>query len=51
MFIPERPVRGDWKALLTNSINRRKALGSTRSVVIVAEGAVDMDGTHLLSLQ
>ncbi|KAI8138761.1 6-phosphofructokinase [Fennellomyces sp. T-0311] len=42
VFIPERPPPGDdWKNTMCDVIKRHRTLGKRKTVVIVAEGAVD----------
>ncbi|CAG8628315.1 5648_t:CDS:10 [Acaulospora morrowiae] len=41
VFIPERPPSENWEAEMCDVIKRHRQLGKRRTIVIVAEGAID----------
>lgn len=44
LFIPEQPSHpGEWQARMTKVVSRHRANGKRKSIVIVAEGAIDTD--------
>ncbi|VUC30342.1 unnamed protein product [Clonostachys rosea] len=47
VFIPERPRDRDWKADMSTVVRRHRELGKRKTIVIVAEGARDKDGTKI----
>lgn len=51
IFIPERPRSDDWQAEMCDTIRRHRKLGKRKTIVIVAEGAIDKDGNRISSEQ
>lgn len=48
VFIPERPAEvGKWQDELCNSLSSVRKLGKRKSIVIVAEGAIDSELNHI----
>ncbi|CAM1506370.1 Fc.00g060110.m01.CDS01 [Cosmosporella sp. VM-42] len=47
VFIPERPREHDWKGDMATVVKRHRSLGKRKTIVIVAEGARDKDGTKI----
>ncbi|KAI8092642.1 6-phosphofructokinase [Halteromyces radiatus] len=41
VFIPERPPPDDWETTICNVAHRHRELGKRKTVIIVAEGAID----------
>ncbi|XP_049850475.1 ATP-dependent 6-phosphofructokinase, platelet type-like [Schistocerca gregaria] len=48
-FVPECPARGNWRESLCRAISRSFELGIRRSIVIMAEGAKDIEGNRISS--
>ncbi|MBE3042320.1 6-phosphofructokinase, partial [Candidatus Bathyarchaeota archaeon] len=51
IFIPERPRSDDWEAEMCDTVRRHRKLGKRKTIVIVAEGAIDKDGNAISSEQ
>lgn len=49
VFIPERPQEHDWRDDMAVVVNRHRKLGKRKTIVIVAEGARDKNGTKITS--
>ncbi|GJN77031.1 6-phosphofructokinase, alpha subunit [Purpureocillium lilacinum] len=47
IFIPERPQPQDWREDMGNVVTRHRSMGKRKTIVIVAEGARDKDGTKI----
>ncbi|KAL6352881.1 hypothetical protein LRP88_13355 [Fusarium phalaenopsidis] len=47
VFIPERPREHDWQEEMKVVVQRHRSLGKRKTIVIVAEGARDKDGTKI----
>ncbi|KAF4970952.1 hypothetical protein FZEAL_9947 [Fusarium zealandicum] len=47
VFIPERPREHDWKEDMAVVVQRHRSLGKRKTIVIVAEGARDKNGTKI----
>ncbi|XP_027200461.1 ATP-dependent 6-phosphofructokinase isoform X1 [Dermatophagoides pteronyssinus] len=47
VFIPEWPPEADWSKRLCRKIEQERRLGKRLNIVIVAEGAIDMDGNPI----
>ncbi|UZP45985.1 hypothetical protein NXS19_013797 [Fusarium pseudograminearum] len=47
VFIPERPRENDWQEEMKVVVRRHRALGKRKTIVIVAEGARDNNGTKI----
>ncbi|KPM34575.1 ATP-dependent 6-phosphofructokinase [Neonectria ditissima] len=47
VFIPERPREHDWKEDMADVVRRHRKLGKRKTIVIVAEGARDKNGTKI----
>ncbi|CAO3609714.1 unnamed protein product [Cunninghamella blakesleeana] len=41
VFIPERPPEDDWESTMCNVASRHRDMGKRKTVIIVAEGAID----------
>ncbi|MES1901954.1 MAG: hypothetical protein MHPSP_000206, partial [Paramarteilia canceri] len=48
VLYPENPMK-DWKNLMKKSIEKDRRLGNRISIVIIAEGAIDIDGNPISS--
>lgn len=51
IFIPERPRGDDWQAEMCDTVRRHRKLGKRKTIVIVAEGAIDKEGNSISSEQ
>lgn len=51
VFIPEKPPRVGWEDLLCSIVKRHRQLGKRRTIVIIAEGAHDVNLTKITSNQ
>lgn len=49
IFIPERPRSDDWQAEMCDTVRRHRKLGKRKTIVIVAEGAIDKEGNIIKS--
>jgi 6-phosphofructokinase 1 len=47
VFIPERPREHDWKEDMASVVRRHRSLGKRKTIVIVAEGARDKNGSKI----
>ncbi|KAL6889731.1 6-phosphofructokinase [Trichoderma longibrachiatum] len=47
VFIPERPRDQDWREDMKLVVQRHRKMGKRKTIVIVAEGARDKDGTKI----
>lgn len=47
VFIPEHPAKSNWQQELIETIKIRRRNGSKHNVIIVAEGAIDENGTSI----
>ncbi|KAL7910129.1 6-phosphofructokinase [Trichoderma velutinum] len=47
VFIPERPRDQDWREDMKMVVQRHRNMGKRKTIVIVAEGARDKDGTKI----
>jgi len=47
VFIPERPQEYDWKEEMSTVVRRHRKMGKRKTIVIVAEGARDKNGTKI----
>ncbi|KAH8171698.1 phosphofructokinase domain-containing protein [Sarocladium implicatum] len=47
VFIPERPREENWKEDMSRVVKRHRDLGKRKTIVIVAEGARDREGTKI----
>ncbi|UNI13794.1 6-phosphofructokinase [Purpureocillium takamizusanense] len=47
IFIPERPQPQDWREDMAQVVTRHRSMGKRKTIVIVAEGARDKDGTKI----
>ncbi|KAK2174080.1 hypothetical protein NP493_830g01055 [Ridgeia piscesae] len=44
VFIPEWPPEKGWEDALCNKLSQERALGQRLNIIIIAEGAIDMEG-------
>ena len=49
VFIPEHPQEHEWRDDMCEVVNRHRGLGKRKTIVIVAEGARDKNGTKISS--
>ncbi|XSS51105.1 6-phosphofructokinase [Propionibacteriaceae bacterium G1746] len=49
VFVPENPPPADWEQSMCEGLRRGRAAGRRDSIVIVAEGAQDLDGNPITS--
>lgn len=47
VFIPERPRNHDWREEMCTVVRRHRKLGKRKTIVIIAEGARDRNGTKI----
>ncbi|KAL1890102.1 6-phosphofructokinase, alpha subunit [Ceratocystis pirilliformis] len=47
LFIPERPTDDDWKDAMSATVKRHRNLGKRKTIVIIAEGAHDRNGSKI----
>ncbi|CAI4211039.1 unnamed protein product [Parascedosporium putredinis] len=47
IFIPERPRAEDWQVEMCDIVRRHRKLGKRKTIVIIAEGAIDKDGEKI----
>ncbi|KAI9172274.1 ATP-dependent 6-phosphofructokinase [Paramyrothecium foliicola] len=47
VFIPEKPRGHNWREEMSNVVRRHRKMGKRKTIVIVAEGARDRDGTKI----
>ena len=47
IFIPERPRGDDWQSEMCDIIRRHRKLGKRKTIVIIAEGALDAQGEKI----
>ncbi|KAL8602724.1 hypothetical protein ACOMHN_062938 [Nucella lapillus] len=47
VFIPEWPPEGDWRTTLCNKLSSERRLGQRLNIILVAEGAIDRQGTAI----
>ncbi|KAL2209172.1 6-phosphofructokinase [Sarocladium strictum] len=47
VFIPERPREENWKEDMSRVVRRHRDMGKRKTIVIVAEGARDREGTKI----
>ncbi|KAH7316611.1 phosphofructokinase-domain-containing protein [Stachybotrys elegans] len=47
VFIPERPREKDWRDEMVAVVRRHREMGKRKTIVIVAEGALDKDGVKI----
>jgi 6-phosphofructokinase 1 len=47
VFIPERPREKDWREDMASVVRRHRKIGKRKTIVIVAEGALDKDGIKI----
>ena len=48
-FIPEWPPPLDWRKIMCDKLAHSRSMGCRLNIVIVAEGAIDRDGTPITS--
>ncbi|KAI6251120.1 ATP-dependent 6-phosphofructokinase [Erysiphe necator] len=48
VFIPEKPVAGNWRDEMCKNVKRQREFGKRKTIVIVAEGAQDSQGIKIL---
>lgn len=49
IFIPEKPREGNWREEMTEIVKRHRGYGKRKTIVIVAEGAQDIEGNKISS--
>ncbi|CAD5112534.1 DgyrCDS1745 [Dimorphilus gyrociliatus] len=47
VFIPEWPPETGWRDVLCNKLQKERSMGQRLNIIIVAEGAVDMEGNKI----
>jgi len=47
IFIPERPRAENWREEMLDTIATHRKLGKRKSIIIIAEGALDQNGTKI----
>ncbi|GAB6028388.1 hypothetical protein CHUAL_002554 [Chamberlinius hualienensis] len=51
VFIPEWPAEANWKDKMCEKLSEERAIGQRLNIIIVAEGALDQDGTPITAEQ
>eukprot|EP01118_Nematostelium_gracile_P007768 TRINITY_DN2540_c0_g1_i2.p1 TRINITY_DN2540_c0_g1~~TRINITY_DN2540_c0_g1_i2.p1 ORF type:complete len:693 (-),score=191.55 TRINITY_DN2540_c0_g1_i2:198-2093(-) len=51
VLIPENPIPGDWKIKMCSTIKKGKEMGRRSSIVLLAEGARDVNGHPVTSAE
>ncbi|KAK0613100.1 phosphofructokinase-domain-containing protein [Bombardia bombarda] len=47
IFIPEKPSEANWREEMCNIVHQHRALGKRKTIVIIAEGALDRQGSKI----